>query len=292
MKKVLFFLATCCFAMGAMAQQETQQIFLRIDKDIPYEPTSINKTLKQILSIDSQITFNMYREEKEDNNIHLRFYQFLNDYRIEGADLLVHVKDNKIAIINGSYYSSVVPQIKSSSLSESEILKIAENEVFSSISDYDFQYKIEKIIARNTFDSEDKSFYYAYKISVSDGKSFGNTADIIIDEQSGKILWKQSRIISNVSGLNSTETIVFLSQNTPNPFNLETRIEMYIPITTTNAVLYLYDLQGKLVKTIPIIGRETTFETIYGSELQNGVYVYSLVIDGKLVGSKQMVIKE
>lgn len=270
-----------------------QQIFRRIDKDISYDPTSIDETLKQILSIDSQITFNMYREEKEDNNIHLRFYQFLNDYRIEGADLLVHVKDNKIAIINGSYYSSVVPQIKSSSLSESEILQIAENEVFSSISDYDFQYKIEKIISKNIFESEDKSFYYAYKISVSNGKNLETSVDVIIDEQSGKILWKQSGIIlSDASGLNTTETIVSLSQNTPNPFNSETRIEMYVPITTTNAILYLHDLQGKLIKAINIIGRGTTFETIYGSGLQNGMYVYSLVIDGKIVGSKQMIIKE
>ena len=291
MKKIfiLFCLLLCEFGYS----QEMQQIFRRIDKDISYDPTSIDETLKQILSIDSQITFNMYREEKEDNNIHLRFYQFLNDYRIEGADLLVHVKDNKIAIINGSYYSSVVPQIKSSSLSESEILQIAENEVFSSISDYDFQYKIEKIISKNIFESEDKSFYYAYKISVSNGKNLETSVDVIIDEQSGKILWKQSGIIlSDASGLNTTETIVSLSQNTPNPFNSETRIEMCVPITTTNAILYLHDLQGKLIKAINIIGRGTTFETIYGSGLQNGMYVYSLVIDGKIVGSKQMIIKE
>lgn len=270
-----------------------QQIFRRIDKDISYDPTSIDETLKQILSIDSQITFNMYREEKEDNNIHLRFHQFLNGYRIEDSDLLVHVKDNKIAIINGSYYSSVEPPIKSSSLSESEILQIAENEVFSSILDYDFQYKIEKIISKNIFEIEDKSFYYAYKISVFSEKNLETSVDIIIDEQSGKILWKQSGIIlSDASGLNTTETIVSLSQNTPNPFNSETRIEMYVPITTTNAILYLHDLQGKLIKAINIIGRGTTFETIYGSGLQNGMYVYSLVIDGKIVGSKQMIIKE
>lgn len=291
MKKIfiLFCFLLCEFGYS----QEMQQIFRRIDKDISYDPTSIDETLKQILSIDSQITFNMYREEKEDNNIHLRFHQFLNGYRIEDSDLLVHVKDNKIAIINGSYYSSVEPPIKSSSLSESEILQIAENEVFSSILDYDFQYKIEKIISKNIFESEDKSFYYAYKISVFNEKNLETSVDIIIDEQSGKILWKQSGIIlSDASGLNTTETIVSLSQNAPNPFNSETRIEMYVPITTTNAILYLHDLQGKLIKAINIIGRGTTFETIYGSGLQNGMYVYNLVIDGKIVGSKQMIIKE
>lgn len=32
--------------------------------------------------------------------------------------------------------------------------------------------------------------------------------------------------------------------------------------------------------------------TIFGNELQAGLYIYSLVTDGKLVGSKQMILTE
>ena len=46
------------------------------------------------------------------------------------------------------------------------------------------------------------------------------------------------------------------------------------------------------VKSITVTGRGATFETIHGSELQAGLYIYSLVTDGKLVGSKQMVLTE
>lgn len=90
----------------------------------------------------------------------------------------------------------------------------------------------------------------------------------------------------------TTETPASLSQNKPNPFSSETRIEMFVPQSITNATLYVYDLQGKQIKSITVTGRSTTFETIHGSELQAGLYIYSLVTDGKLVGSKQMVLTE
>lgn len=90
----------------------------------------------------------------------------------------------------------------------------------------------------------------------------------------------------------TTETPASLSQNKPNPFSSETRIEMFVPQSVTNATLYVYDLQGKQVKSIAVTGRGATFETIHGSELQAGLYIYSLVTDGKLVGSKQMVLTE
>lgn len=46
------------------------------------------------------------------------------------------------------------------------------------------------------------------------------------------------------------------------------------------------------VKAITVVGRGTTSEVIHGSELQAGLYIYSLVTDGKLVGSKQMILTE
>ena len=90
----------------------------------------------------------------------------------------------------------------------------------------------------------------------------------------------------------STETQASLSQNKPNPFSSETRIEMFVPKSVLNATLYIYDLQGKQVTSKTVVGRGATFETIHGSELQAGLYIYSLVTDGKLIGSKQMVLTE
>ena len=90
----------------------------------------------------------------------------------------------------------------------------------------------------------------------------------------------------------NSEAPASLSQNKPNPFSSETRIEMFVPKSVANATLYVYDLQGKQVKSITVTGRGVTFEIIHGSELQAGLYIYSLVTDGKLVSSKQMVLTE
>lgn len=88
------------------------------------------------------------------------------------------------------------------------------------------------------------------------------------------------------------EEVASLSQNKPNPFSINTTIDMVIPESVVNAMLYIYDLQGKQIKTLSVTGRGATSEIIYGHELQAGMYIYSLVTDGKLIGSKQMILTE
>ena len=96
---------------------------------------------------------------------------------------------------------------------------------------------------------------------------------------------------SQISEESSSEQ-ASLSQNKPNPFSVNTTIDMIIPESVASAMLYIYDLQGKQIKAMIVAGRGATSETIYGSELQAGLYIYSLVTDGKLIGSKQMILTE
>ena len=83
-----------------------------------------------------------------------------------------------------------------------------------------------------------------------------------------------------------------LSPNKPNPFNTETTIEYFLPSTISNATLYIYDLQGKQIKSINIVQRESGSETIYASELTPGMYKYSLVADGAIIGTETMILTE
>ena len=87
-------------------------------------------------------------------------------------------------------------------------------------------------------------------------------------------------------------TNAFLYQNVPNPFDNNTEIKYFIPEEASNAVLYVFNLQGNLLKTEKI---ETTRQgsiTISGSELQPGMYVYSLLVDGKEVDTKRMILTD
>jgi myo-inositol-hexaphosphate 3-phosphohydrolase len=83
-----------------------------------------------------------------------------------------------------------------------------------------------------------------------------------------------------------------LKQNRPNPFSENTEIEFYLPSTVQKAMLNIYDLQGKQVKSMNIAEREYGNAVIYGSELQPGMYHYSLIADGEVIGVEKMILTD
>jgi hypothetical protein len=84
----------------------------------------------------------------------------------------------------------------------------------------------------------------------------------------------------------------FLFQNTPNPFTYDTEIKYYLPESSSNAVLYVFNLQGNLLMTEKISGTGNGSITINGSDLNPGMYVYSLLIDGQEVDTKRMILTD
>jgi len=83
---------------------------------------------------------------------------------------------------------------------------------------------------------------------------------------------------------------VQLIQNSPNPFNEQTDIMFTIAQETKEATLYIYDLQGTQVKNYTINQRGNGSITIQGSELKAGMYIYSLIADGKIIGTEKMIL--
>lgn len=80
-----------------------------------------------------------------------------------------------------------------------------------------------------------------------------------------------------------------LSQNDPNPFSSDTRIGYNLPDGTQQAAIYIYDLQGKQVKRLNVDARDNSV-TLQGGDLQAGMYIYSLIADGKELASKKMIL--
>ncbi|MBN2263638.1 MAG: tail fiber domain-containing protein, partial [Prolixibacteraceae bacterium] len=81
-----------------------------------------------------------------------------------------------------------------------------------------------------------------------------------------------------------------LAQNIPNPFSNTTRIDIYLPETVKNAILYVYNMQGVQIKSFDINERGATSVTIEGYTLQAGMYLYTLIADGKEVDTKKMIL--
>ena len=81
-----------------------------------------------------------------------------------------------------------------------------------------------------------------------------------------------------------------LYQNTPNPFSSSTNITMSLRNDVANATLYIFDMQGSLMRTIPVTDRGNVSVTIEGGDLNAGMYIYSLIADGNEVASKRMIL--
>jgi len=81
-----------------------------------------------------------------------------------------------------------------------------------------------------------------------------------------------------------------LEQNKPNPLTGNTSIRYSIPGGAKNAQLIITDLAGKTVKQIALNNATAGTVNIDASMLGSGTYNYTLYADGKLIGSKKMIV--
>lgn len=125
----------------------------------------------------------------------------------------------------------------------------------------------------------------------------------IIEEQNKKIetltqLVEQSTNNNQKIGSVQTEsnvTIVTLSdasleQNVPNPFNQTTVINYYVPQNTGNAFIQITDMNGRTIKTISTAAKGKGQILLQAGTLTAGAYQYSLIVNGKLIDTKKMVL--
>lgn len=91
----------------------------------------------------------------------------------------------------------------------------------------------------------------------------------------------------------TTETIAaMLYQNTPNPFTEETVISYIVLTEAQQASIYIYNMLGEQLSKYDISAFGEGYITISANELYAGTFLYSLVVDGKLIDTKQMIITQ
>jgi hypothetical protein len=96
---------------------------------------------------------------------------------------------------------------------------------------------------------------------------------------------------SNVSQatIHTTLNDASLEQNMPNPFSNTTTIHYTLPGKSAKAQIIITDKDGKTIKQINISGAGKGIVNVDASAFAAGVFNYSLVVDGKLIATKQMV---
>ena len=82
---------------------------------------------------------------------------------------------------------------------------------------------------------------------------------------------------------------IILEQNVPNPFAEQTTINYSLPENTVKAQMLFYNANGSLIQSVELIPNGKGQLNVFASDLTNGVYTYTLVVDGKVVDSKRMI---
>ena len=85
-------------------------------------------------------------------------------------------------------------------------------------------------------------------------------------------------------------TIPMLKQNNPNPFTENTVIEYTLPESVQTANIYIYDMNGSQIEQITLTERGESSITVNGGQLSAGMYLYSLIADGKVIDTKRMIL--
>jgi len=82
-----------------------------------------------------------------------------------------------------------------------------------------------------------------------------------------------------------------MEQNYPNPVNETTSIKYYLPEFVSVARLHIYDKTGLLVDSYMLTERGEGVINLSGYKLNAGNYVYTLMVDGDVIDSKQMIVE-
>lgn len=288
MKKVLLFFATSMMmAMSAMAQFQIES-----DGEIRFTPAATNAWTNHMITFAGNAYAKNYVVSSEGTH---RFWVLGNGNVFAVSSYLTsdqRLKQNIQDLKTGSSIYQLSP--KSYYLKDS----LTDKSVDGKILQYGFLAQDVREIFPNLVFEDEKgmlSLNYVGMIPLLVETIKQQHEDIENLKEQLAATSKEYALKSDSESLNIKSAITTqatLSQNKPNPFSTNTRIEMVIPETVSEAVLYIYDLQGKQLKSITVSGRGATSETIFGNELQAGMYIYSLVTDGKLVGSKQMILTE
>ena len=100
---------------------------------------------------------------------------------------------------------------------------------------------------------------------------------------------QQKNSVAEASTTNVKLSAASIEQNAPNPLSNYTTIHYTVPADAKNASLLITDVNGKTIKQIALSDGPGTIN-IDASALNAGTYNYTLVVDGKTIETKRMVI--
>ncbi|MGZ3901446.1 MAG: T9SS type A sorting domain-containing protein [Bacteroidia bacterium] len=80
-----------------------------------------------------------------------------------------------------------------------------------------------------------------------------------------------------------------MSQNVPNPYAEQTTITYNVPPQYGFAQIIFKTVDGKIIKAVDITKKGKGQLNVFASDLSQGLYMYTLIVDGKVIDTKKMV---
>lgn len=111
-----------------------------------------------------------------------------------------------------------------------------------------------------------------------------------IDELKAIVLKSNQNSTSSRATINASITDALLQQNVPNPFTNSTTIHYTLPQKFATAQIVITDNSGKGLKQLNVSGTGKGALNIDASMLSSGTYNYSLIVDGKIITTRQMTL--
>ncbi len=131
--------------------------------------------------------------------------------------------------------------------------------------------------------------------AVQELSNANDAKDATINTQQQQINDLEARLSKLEALMNVQPTSVAISsasieQNIPNPFKGTTTISYTLPQTYNSAQIIIRDNSGHTLKAMNVSGNGKGTLNVDASTLSSGAYSYSLLVDGKLISTKQMVL--
>ena len=112
-----------------------------------------------------------------------------------------------------------------------------------------------------------------------------------LDEVKGSSDAKALSVSKTSTDVSVVKTGNMLYQNTPNPFKEQTAIRFSLADDVRDASICIFDMTGKTLKKLPISSGMDSV-SVGGYELGEGMFLYSLIVNGQVIDTKRMVFSK
>lgn len=153
--------------------------------------------------------------------------------------------------------------------------------------------ELEEVFPDLVYENEDgtKSINYVEMVPIL-VQAINKLSAKIEELEEGNAAKKNLSRTASTSGTGDNLVMLSLGHNKPNPFGTITSIDLSIPDDVQKAFIYVYNLQGQKVDQVDITARGKQTIQLNAATLSDGMYLYSLIADGKVVETRRMIVEK